>query len=86
MEPKFTLTKCKTKAAYSAKLVKKNKLNLDKVAEKYEVILETPILLVINSKAGEVIVHGYGELLFKKCENIDLMKKVAEEIYSVGLK
>tara|TARA_Y100000310_G_scaffold236738_1_gene239982 strand:- start:74 stop:331 length:258 start_codon:yes stop_codon:yes gene_type:complete len=82
---KFTLNKCKTKAAYSAKLVKRGKLNLDKVAEKYEVILETPILLVINSKAGEVIVHGYGELLFKKCENIDLMKEVAEEIYSIGL-
>ena len=81
----FTLNRCKTKAAYSAKLVKRNKLNLDKVKGKFEIVLETPILLVINSKAGEIIVHGYGELLFKKCEDIDLMKEIAEEIYSIGL-
>jgi len=83
---KFTLAKCKTKAAYSAKLLKKGKLDLNEIIEKYEIVLETPILLVINTEAGEVIVHGYGELLFKKCEDLELMNKLAEEIYSIGLK
>ena len=81
----FTLGKCKTKAAYSAKLKKKGKLNLDKIKQEFEVLLETPILLVIREKKVEVIVHGYGELFFKNCENLDLMEEIAAKIYSAGL-
>lgn len=81
----YNLAKCKTKAAYSAKLKKKGKLDLDKIKKKFEVILETPILLVIKEEGVEIIVHGYGELLFKKCEDVELMRKIADEIYKVGL-
>tara|TARA_Y100000310_G_C20435377_1_gene693468 strand:+ start:317 stop:577 length:261 start_codon:yes stop_codon:yes gene_type:complete len=81
----FTLGKCKTKATFKTNLKKKGKLNLKKIAEKFEVVMETPILLVVKVDNIEIIVHGYGELLFKKCEDTEFMEKVAEEIYSVGL-
>ena len=80
---KYTLEKCKTKAAYSAKLNKK--LNLSKIKEKFSVVLETPILLVIKVDDIEIIVHSYGELLFKNCEDVELMKKIADKVYEVGL-
>lgn len=81
----YNLAKCKTKVAYSAKLKKQGKLDLEKIKEKFEVILDTPILLVVKVEGVEVIVHGYGELLFKKCEDVELMKKIAEKIYEIGL-
>ena len=85
MKIKFCLGKCKTKATYSAKLEQKGKLDLFKIKKKFEVVMETPILLVIKTAAGEVIVHNHGELLFKKCEDMDLMEKISKEIYDVGL-
>ena len=81
----FTLERCRTKAAYSAKLKKQSPLNLQKIKRKFEVALETPILLVIAIEGVEVIVHGYGELLFKRCQDQELMKKIAEIIYETGL-
>ncbi len=68
--------KCKTKAAYSAKV----KVDLNKVKKNFEVILETPILVVIKVDGVEVVVHSYGELLFKKCDDIELMQRIAEKI------
>ena len=82
---KFSLAKCKTKAAYSAKLQQKGKLDLKRIKDKFEVLMETPILLVVKTEAGEVIVHSHGELLFKGCTNVSLMEAIAENIYSVGL-
>ena len=83
MNTEFTLEKCKTKAAYSAKPIKKVKLDLKLIKKKFEVILETPILLVIKTEGIEVIVHSYGELLFKNCEDVKLMKKIAEKVYDL---
>lgn len=85
MKEQFILAKCKTKATFSAKLKKSQKLNLKKVAQKFEVVLETPILVVIKEQGIEIIVHGHGELLFKKCNDTELMEKIAEKIYGVGL-
>jgi len=82
----FSIEKCKTKAAYSAKLKKQQHLDLQKIKNKFEVLLETPILLVIKEQEVEIIVHGYGELLFKNGDDVDLMRKIAERIYEVGLK
>lgn len=82
----FTIAKCKTKAAYAAKLKKQGKVNLNLIKEKFEVVLETPILLVVRVESVEVVVHGYGELLFKNCEDITLMKEIAERIYQAGLR
>ena len=84
----FTLEKCKTRAGYSAKLPSSRKLNLVKIKKEFETILETPILLVIQEQGMEIVVHSYGELLFKnsKEEDLEKMRKVAEKIYDLGLK
>jgi len=82
----FILGKCKTRAAYSAKLRKPGKLDLEKIKRKFEVVLETPILLVIKGEGIEVIVHQYGELVFKKCDYMELMERIAKEIYEIGMK
>lgn len=81
----FTVEKCKTKAAHSAKLKLQRKLDLTKIRSKFETVLETPILLVVKVDQVEVIVHGYGELLFKNCDDQELMRKIAEKIYAAGL-
>jgi len=83
----FTFGKCKTRAGYSARLIKQGKLDLKKIKKKFETILETSILLVIKVEGLEIIVHGYGELLFKNgtAEQVELMEKVAEKVYEGGL-
>lgn len=83
---KFTFGKCKTRAAYSAKLNQKGRLDLDRIKKKYETILVTPILVVIKVNGIEIIVHGHGELIFKSPEKKEWMENVAEEIYEKGLK
>ncbi len=86
MTIKFSLGKCKTKAAYSAKLQQKGKLDLIKIKAKYGAILETPILLVVKIDGIEIVVHSHGELMFKNCADVRWMERTAEEIYGVGLR
>lgn len=81
----FTLGKCKTRAGFSAKLRHPDKLDLRQVKEKFTVVLDTPVLVVVKVHDIEVIVHSYGELLFKECEDMLLMEKIAQEIYEVGM-
>ncbi|MBI2666189.1 hypothetical protein HYX13_01105 [Candidatus Woesearchaeota archaeon] len=84
---KFTFGKCTTRAGFSAKLQQKGRLNLQKIKEKFEVVLETPILLVVREQELEVIVHQYGELLFKNGtqEKFSLMEDIVKRIYETGL-
>ncbi|MBT7902360.1 HesA/MoeB/ThiF family protein [Candidatus Woesearchaeota archaeon] len=79
----FTIQKCKTKAGWSAKPTKQLKLNLNNIKKKFKLIMDTPILIVIEKK-GEIIVHNYGELLFKDLKDEQEIKKIAKEIYLVG--
>ncbi len=81
----FSLAKCKTKAAYSAKLKQRQVLDLKNIAQKYTVILETPILLVIKEQGVEIIVHHYGEIMFKNCDKVAFMEKAAQQIYHWGI-
>lgn len=86
MTAEFTVEKCKTKATYSAKLKKQQQLNLKEIAKAVEVILETPVLLVIRENDVEAVVHRYGEILFKNCSDVPLMEEIAEKIFEIGLK
>jgi adenylyltransferase/sulfurtransferase len=82
----FTVQKCKTRKGWSVKPKQNVKLNLDEVRKLFKVVLDTPILLVIDYN-GEIIVHDYGEILFKDIKDEELIKKTAREIYSAaGLK
>ncbi len=81
----FRLGKCKTRAAYSAKPVNPIKLDLSAIRKKYEVLIDTPILLVIRVHSIETIVHGFGELIFKNSDDMDTMGIIAKEIYGCAI-
>jgi hypothetical protein len=81
----FKIEKCKTRAAYSAKLLGKAKLNLDSIKRRFKVVADTPILLVIDVN-GEIIVHDYGELIFKMPYDKEKINEVAKKIFDAGLK
>ena len=85
MDPPFILAKCKTKAAFSAKLKTPHRLDLEKIKKSFETIMETAILIIIKEENVEIIVHGYGELMFKNCSDTDLMEKIAKKVYAIGL-
>ncbi len=73
------IKKCQTKAGWSAK--KNVKLDLTELAKKYEVVLDSKILLVVKTECGEVVIHNYGELMFKECNDTEKIKKIAEDIF-----
>ena len=85
MSLNFTIAKCKTKAAFMAKLRRKQTLNLKKIAATFETLLQTDILVVIQVHGVEIVVQNYGDLLFKDSTGTELLEKIATEIYGVGL-
>lgn len=82
---KIEIKKCRTRGAYSVKPKKNVKLNLKNVKNKFKVVIETPIVLVIDCE-GEIVVHRHGELLFKELEDKDKVEKIARRIYSCSIK
>lgn len=82
----FTFGKCKTKGAYSAKLRQPEKLQLNKLKGKFDIISETPILYMVKVDNYEIIVHAYGEIMFKHGSDENEMKSIASRIFSVLLK
>ena len=81
----FTFEKCKTKGAYSAKLTLREKLDLKKLKGNFDILSETPVLFLIKAKDYEIVVHAYGEILFKNGTNVNEMKAIALRIYSITL-
>ena len=84
----FIFSKCKTKAAYSTRLRKQQyKLDLKKLAavKEFELIMETPVVLVLKVDGVELTVHNYGEILFRNCEDSDKLIAIAEKIYECAL-
>lgn len=77
----YIIKKCKTKATYSVKF--NRKIDLKKIKRNYKIVLKTPILLVAEIDGEEVIVHAYGEILFKRCRDYAKVEKIAEEIYDL---
>ncbi len=81
----FTFGKCKTKGAYSAKLRQPEKLQLQKLKGKFSIMSETPILYMIRVNNYEIIVHAYGEIMFKQGSDEEEMKEIASKIYDTTL-
>jgi adenylyltransferase/sulfurtransferase len=82
----FTVQKCKTRAGWSARPKSQVKLDLNAIKKKFSVILDTPILIVVRKEGipGDMIIHNYGEILFKELSDEKKIRKIAEEIYSTG--
>ena len=80
----FTVSECKTKSAFSAKPNKKMRIDIKKITKKFETIEDAGIIAVIKVEGYEIIVHDYGELLFKTLTDIDKIKDIAKEIYEAS--
>lgn len=79
----FIIEKCKTKAVFAAKPVGNVKLNLGKIKKVFKTKMETPIILVLDCE-DEIIVHDYGEIIFKTLTDTKKIEKIANEIYEAG--
>ena len=86
MGVRFSFGKCKSRAGYSARLQQKGSIDLGKVRQKYMVLLDTPIVVVITVEEMEIVVHHHGELLFKKGTDAGRMEKIAKEIYELSVR
>lgn len=85
----FKITYCKSKAGFSVKPLKKIRFNLERIKNKLKIMMDTPILLVVDREdplvREEIIIHSYGEIVFKKQEDTDKIAKIAKIIYDAGL-
>jgi len=79
----FTIKECKTKKGMSVKQKKNVKLDLEGIKKEFKLILDASILLVIECE-GEIVVHGYGELLFKDLKDVKRIKDISDRIYKAG--
>ena len=77
----FKITRCKTKGGISVKPVTNIKPDFEKIKQRYIVLFESPVALLVKIDDCEVVVHKYGELLFKTCVDWSKLKGVAEKIY-----
>ncbi len=88
MTVEFVIDECKRRAALNATPVKKLELSFDKIAEGFPALASSRHVLVIEiddkDTKTEVIVHSNGKLIFKKCHDRALAKRLAEKIYKVG--
>jgi len=78
------IKKCKTKASYSATLLKKQKLQLHKLKNNFEVISDAGIAAVIMVDGVKVICHSYGELLFS-IDDVQKIREISEKIFAAVL-
>lgn len=81
----FKVELCKTHAAMKTTLSKNGKLNLENIKKTFDTVLDTPILLVVKADGEEIIVHSYGELMFKTLKDEKRIEVLAKKIYEVGL-
>lgn len=78
----FEISECKTKAGISVKPKKNLKLDFKEIKKKFEVIFDSPVALVIRIDGCDIIVHKYGELLFKNCKDKVKIEVIAKKVYS----
>jgi len=84
----FTIEPCKTKQSCKAKLNKRQNLNLKNLKENFNVVSDEGIVLVLNVEGVEVVVHGYGELIFKTGKNKvsqNKIESIAKKIFDACL-
>ncbi len=78
----FAIKKCRDKGGYSVKPLKNIRLEIGRLKDEFEVVADTPILYVIRDEC-EIIVHGYGELVFKNFSDVKKIREKAEKIYKL---
>lgn len=78
----FEIKECKTKGGYEVKPLKNIKLDFNKIKSQFKVIFDSPVALVIKENEYEIVIHKYGELLFKNCTDKIIIEKIAKKVYA----
>ena len=73
---------CGSGGAFEALPEKQLKLDLKKIGKKLEVVIETPVLVIVKDRF-EVSIFRSGKLLIKNCKVLQDAEKQAEKIYAV---
>ena len=76
----FIVKKCSTKGAFE--VVSDKKLNFENAKKKFEVIADTPVLLLVKVKDCDISCFKTGKLLIKGCKSKEKAEKIAKEFYS----
>lgn len=77
----FIIKKCSTKGAFE--VVSDKKFNFDKVKKKFEIIADTPVILLVKVKDCDISCFKTGKLLIKGCKSKEKAEKIAKEFYKV---
>ena len=77
----FIIKECKTKGGMEVKPTKNMTLSLFGLEKDYEVRLSTPILIVVRTEHGEIIIHKTGTLLFKEEKDHTTIETMTKKIY-----
>lgn len=80
----FEVKECKDKGGLSAKTKEPVSLDIERIASLHAVSVKTPILCVIEEDGG-IVVHKYGEIIFKTLRDQTKIREIAGEIYAQGL-
>ncbi len=78
----FKIELCKEKGGIAVKPQEPLRLDLKKIRREFTTLIETPIVLVIHQE-GDIVVHEYGELLFKKLRDEEKIREIAKKIYQL---
>jgi len=83
---------CSDKAAFEARTSKKLNLNMNEVkrtlerSKQYEIVLDTPHMIIMKSGKAEITLSRDGRMLIKRVSNEAEATKVANEVLSATLK
>jgi len=78
----FNIKLCKSKGSYEVNPKKKIKLNLKTLKQHFKTLEDAEIFLILKIENYEIIVHSYGDLVFKDCKDKKIIEKIAREIYN----
>ncbi len=73
---------CDSKGAFEAFPEKQIKLDLKNITKIFEVIIETPVLIIIKDKF-EVSIFRDGKLLIKNCKSLEEAEEQARRVYEL---
>jgi len=83
----FTIKLCRTKGNYSVKTSRSLKLDLGKIKKSlsgFEIVRDTPLILMVKNKnAGNIVIHEYGEIVFRDVKEKGAIKELSERILGV---
>ena len=71
---------CSSGGAYEVIPDKQLKINLSKLKDKFEIVVETPSVVIIKDKF-EVSIFKNGKLLIKRCNDKEKAEEQAKTIY-----